>query len=137
MQLPSTVVRNLRRHLKSVSPELHEEVALRQRGAQRRGGGAPSGATQPKTHAQRQAYVLKAQQAESAAREELRQLQAKVDQSSRSHTDELGESQRAREELRGDAAAYQPTSNGGGARVPRSRGRGRGGRGRGRSRVQH
>jgi len=40
-----------------------------------------------------------------------------------------------------DAAAqtYQPTSNGGGARVPRSRGRGRGrgGRGRGRSRVQH
>ena len=39
--------------------------------------------------------------------------------------------------LRGDAAAYEPTSNGGGARVPRSRGRGRGGRGRGRSRVQH
>ena len=37
MQLPSTVVRNLRRHLKSVSPELHEEVALRQRGAQRLG----------------------------------------------------------------------------------------------------
>ena len=35
------------------------------------------------------------------------------------------------------AQAYQPTSNGGGARVPRSRGRGRGGRGRGRSRVQH
>ena len=27
--------------------------------------------------------------------------------------------------LRGDAAAYEPTSNGGGARVPRSRGRGR------------
>ena len=43
--------------------------------------------------------------------------------------------------LRGDAAAYEPTSSGGGARVPRSRGssrgRGRGGRGRGRSRVQH
>ena len=34
--------------------------------------------------------------------------------------------------LRGDAQAYEPTSNGGGARVPRSRGRGRG-----RSRVQH
>ena len=35
------------------------------------------------------------------------------------------------------AQAYQPTSNGGGARVPRSRGRGGRGRGRGRSRVQH
>ena len=32
--------------------------------------------------------------------------------------------------LRGEAAAYQPTSNGGGARVPRSRGRGRGARAR-------
>ena len=53
-----------------------------------------------------QAYVLKAQ-AESAAREELRQLQAKVDQSSRSHTDELGESQRAREELRGQLEVRQ------------------------------
>ena len=74
---------------------------------QRRGGGAPSGATQPKTQAQWQAYVLKAQQAESAAREELRQLQAKVDQSSRSHTDELGESQRAREELRGQLEVRQ------------------------------
>ena len=61
----------------------------------------------PSTAQQWQGYVLKAQQGESSAREEVRRLQQQLDKASQRHVDELAEQQRQREELRGQLEVRQ------------------------------
>ena len=68
------------------------------------GGGALSA---PRTLAQWQGYVLKAQQSEASAREETRQMQSQMDRVSARHVDELAEAHRAREEMRGQLEVRQ------------------------------
>ena len=74
-----------------------------------RGGGARGGlmAAAPSTAQQWQGYVLKAQQGESAAREEVRRLQQQLDKASSRHVEELADVQRSREELRGQLEVRQ------------------------------
>ena len=74
--------------LDAVSPGVQtSQRASRDGGVQPTPGG-------PRTLAQWQGYVLKAQQSEANTREELRRLQSQVDRNSSRHVDELADTQR-------------------------------------------